>query len=122
MERWLSKARVLIGLSAVLLIAALNRQDPMLYRMFLFLATLSALGYALPWLSLRSLRVKLEAGRYLEVSEGAPLAIGILIENVSRWPSFMVEVQTEWTGSGHTLVASETLGVIRRGRVPDLAH
>lgn len=122
MERWLSKARVLIGLSAVLLIAALNRQDPMLYCMFLFLATLSALGYALPWLSLRSLRVKLEAGRYLEVNEGAPLAIGILIENVSRWPSFMVEVRTEWTGSGHTLVASETLGVIRRGRVPDLAH
>lgn len=122
MERWLSKSRVLIGLSAVLLVAALNRHDGMLYRMFLFMATLCALGYVLPWLSLRSLRMTLEAGRQIEVTEGAPLALGILVEKASRWPAFMVDVQTEWTCSGRTTVLRETIGVIRQGQTADLSH
>lgn len=122
MERWLSKSRVLIGLSVVLLVAALNRQDGMLYRMFLFMATLCVLGYVLPWLSLRSLRVTLEGGRQMEVAEGTPLALGLLIEKVSRWPSFMVDVQTEWAWSGRTVVLRETIGVIRKGQTPDLSH
>ncbi len=122
MDRWLSKSRVLIGLSAVLLVAALNRHDGMLYRMFLFMATLCVLGYVLPWLSLRSLRMTLEAGRQIEVTEGAPLALGILVEKTSRWPSFMVDVQTEWSCDGRSTVLRETIGVIRRGQTTDLSH
>lgn len=121
MERWLSKSRVLIALSVVLLMSALNRQDPLLYRMFLFMAVLSALGYLLPWLSLRSLRVRLEGRQQIEVAEGTPLELGMWIEKTSSWPSFMVEVQAEWVGAGRTIVSRQTVGVIRKGQLPDVA-
>ena len=61
MERWLSRPRVLIGLCVVLLMSALNRQDPMVYGMFLFLAVVSLLGFLLPWLSLRSMAIRLDS-------------------------------------------------------------
>ena len=71
MERWLSKSRVLLGLCAVLLLAALNRQDPMVYGMFLFLVVVTGLGFGLPWLSLRGTTVRLASATEVEVIEGS---------------------------------------------------
>lgn len=118
MERWLTPARVLIGLSAVLLIGALNRQDDMLYRMFLFLATVSALGYALPWWSLRSLRVTPDASVSTTLVEGEPLVLHLSVQSSSRWPAFMVDVVTEWHWAEHTIETRHTLGMVRRGQTP----
>ncbi len=58
MERWLSKSRVLLGLCALMLIAAFKRRDPMAYGVFLFLAVICTLGYLLPWLSLRGMQLR----------------------------------------------------------------
>lgn len=44
MERLLTRSRVLLAFCCVLLLAALNRRDPMVYGMFLFLATITVLG------------------------------------------------------------------------------
>jgi uncharacterized protein (DUF58 family) len=110
MERWLSKSRVLLALSAVLLIAALNRHDPMVYGMFVFLATLSALGLLLPWLSLRSMSV-LAAGD-AEVVEGQISGVQLLLERRSWWPAFMVEVETHWQWGPTTTVLTHTLAVV----------
>jgi uncharacterized protein (DUF58 family) len=120
MERWLSTSRVLIGLSLVLLIAALNRQDDMLYRMFLFLATVSALGYALPWWSLRSLRVTPAARFDTTLMEGEPLVLHMLVHTASRWPAFMVDVVTEWHWAERTIETRHTLGMVRRGQAPQV--
>ncbi len=120
MERWLSKSRVLLGLSAVLLIAALNRQDPMVYGMFLFLAVVSFLGFALPWLSLRSMSVRVEASGDLEVTEGSDCDLNILVERRLPWPAFMVELETEWEWASNRLVLSQTIPIIRAGHAPKL--
>lgn len=118
MVRWLTPAKVLIGLSAVLLVGALNRQDDMLYRMFLFLATVSALGHALPWWSLRSLRVTPDAWVNTTLMEGEPLVLHLLVQSTSRWPAFMVDVVTEWRWADHTIETRHTLGMVRRGQAP----
>lgn len=118
MERWLNPTKVLIGLSVVLLIGALNRQDDMLYRMFLFLATVSALGYALPWWSLRSLRVSPDAWVDTTLVEGEPLVLHMSVLTTSRWPAFMVDVVTEWRWAGHIIETRHTLGVVRHGQAP----
>ncbi len=118
MERWLTPAKVLVGLSAVLLIGALNRQDDMLYRMFLFLATVSALGYALPWWSLRSLQVTPDAWVNTTLVEGEPLVLHLSVRSTSRWPAFMVDVVTEWQWAEHTIETRHTLGMVRRGQTP----
>lgn len=122
MERWLSKSRVLLGLCAVLLIAALNRQDPMVYAMFLFLSVVSALGFLLPWLSLRSTTVRLDAACGIEVVEGAACDLNILVERTAPWPAFMVAIETEWEWASRRIVLSQTVPVIRRGRAPDLGR
>ena len=122
MERWLSKSRVLLGLCGVLLIAALNRQDPMVYGMFLFLAVVSFLGFLLPWLSLRSTTVRLESAGDMEVLEGAGCDLNILVERAAPWPAFMVAVETEWEWASHRIVLSQTVPVIRAGRAPDLGR
>ncbi len=118
MERWLTPAKVLIGLSAVLLIGALNRQDDVLYRMFLFLATVSALGYALPWWSLRSLQVTPDAWVSTTLVEGEPLVLHLSVQSTSRLPAFMVDVVTEWQWAEHTIETRHTLGMVRRGQTP----
>ena len=120
MERWLSKSRVLLGFCGVLLIAALNRQDPMVYGMFLFLAVVSLLGFLLPWLSLRSMTVRLESALDMEVMEGAGCNLNILIERKAPWPAFMVAIETEWEWASHRMMLSQTVPVIRAGRAPDL--
>lgn len=120
MERWLSKSRVLLAFSGVLLVSALNRRDPMVFGMFLFLATLSALGLLLPWLSLRSMRVLADGTS--EVVEGQPSKVQLLIERRAWWPAFMVEVQTHWQWGPKTLVLSHTLPLIRSRQRCELGH
>ena len=122
MERWLSKSRVLLGLCAVLLIAALNRQDPMVYAMFLFLGVISVLGFLLPWLSLRSTTVRLDGAANIEVMEGADCNLNILVERTVPWPAFMVDIETEWEWASRRIVLSQTVPVIRAGRAPDLGR
>lgn len=122
MERWLSKSRVLLGLCAVLLIAALNRQDPMVYAMFLFLAVVSALGFALPWLSLRSTTVRFDTSQTTDVLEGTDSPLRILVERSAPWPAFMVDIETEWEWASRRIVLRQTVPVIRKGRAPDLGR
>lgn len=122
MERWLSKSRVLLGLSAVLLIAALNRQDPMVYGMFLFLAVVSVLGFALPWLSLRSMRVRLGTHADQEVTEGEDCRLNLLLERTARWPAFMVAIETEWEWAARRIVLRQVLPVVRAGQTPQREH
>ena len=122
MERWLSKSRVLLGLCAVLLIAALNRQDPMVYGMFLFLAVVSVLGFALPWLSLRSMRVRLGTHADQEVTEGEGCQLNLLVERTVRWPAFMVAIETEWEWASRRIVLRQTLPVVRAGQTPQRGH
>lgn len=122
MERWLSKSRVLLGLCAVLLIAALNRQDPMVYGMFLFLAVVSILGFALPWLSLRSMSVRLGAAQNMEIAEGEGCNLSLLVERTARWPAFMVAVETEWEWASRRIVLSQTLPIVRAGHPPELGR
>jgi len=122
MERWLSKSRVMLGLCAVLLIAALNRRDPMVYAMFLFLAVVTVLGFVLPWLSLRAITVRLNAPSELEVLEDEPCKLDMLIQHTALWPAFMVDIETEWVWASHRIVRTQTIPVIRRGRAPDLGQ
>lgn len=120
MERWLSKSRVLLGLCGVLLLAALNRHDPMVFGMFLFLAVVSLLGFVLPWLSLRSMTVRLEANGTTDVVEGQGCDLNILVERTAPWPAFMVAIETEWEWASQRLVLSQTVPVIRAGHLPRL--
>lgn len=122
MERWLSKSRVLLGLCGVLLVAALNRQDPMVYGMFLFLAVVSLLGFLLPWLSLRSMTVRLESSGDREVVEGTGCDLKILVERAAPWPAFMVTIETEWEWASNRILLSQTVPVIRAGSMPDLGR
>jgi uncharacterized protein (DUF58 family) len=124
MERWLSRSRVLLGLCAVLLVAALNRQDPMVYGMFLFMAVVSLLGFALPWMSLRSMRIKtgLRGADRLELLEGEASPLQLEIERRSVWPAFMVNVETRWRWAGRDLVLRQTVPMVRRGRPLELGR
>ncbi len=116
MERWLSRPRVLIALCVVLLMSALNRQDPMVYGMFLFLAVVSLLGFLLPWLSLRSMAIRLAGADTREVDEGADCDLGIVIERRARWPAFMVDIESEWVWGARRFVLRQTVPVVRAGR------
>jgi uncharacterized protein (DUF58 family) len=122
MERWLSKSRVLLGLCGVLLVAALNRQDPMVYGMFLMLVVVSFLGFLLPWLSLRSMTVRLATTFEKDVMEGEGCDLGILVERTASWPAFMVDIETEWEWGSQRMVLRQTVSVIRRGRMPELSR
>lgn len=118
----MSKSRVLLGLCAVLLMAALNRQDPMVYAMFLFLGVVSVLGFLLPWLSLRSTTVRLDGAADIEVMEGVDCNLNILVGRTAPWPAFMVDIETEWEWASQRIVLSQTVPVIRAGRAPDLGR
>lgn len=120
MESWLSKSRVLLGLCGVLLMAAINRHDPMVYGMFLFLVVVTALGFGLPWLSLRGTTVRLSAAANTEVAEGEACPLDMVLERSAPWPAFMVMVETEWTWATQRLVLSQTVPVLRAGHLPDL--
>lgn len=122
MERLLTRSRVLIAFCGALLLAALNRRDPMVYGMFLFLATLTVLGFVLPWLSLRGMAVRVAAGGKSEVEEGAACDLGIVVERRVRWPAFMVDVETEWEWAGQRMVLRQTVPVIRKGAAPVLGR
>lgn len=123
MERWLTKPRVLIALCGVLLAAALNRQDPMVYAMFLFLAVLSVLGFVLPWLSLRGMQVHTqvtEGGH--ERIEGQSSGLSLRVRRRAWWPAFMVDVETRWRWAGRVFVLRQTVPVIRGRRELDLGR
>lgn len=120
MESWLSKSRVLLGLCGVLLMAAINRHDPMVYAMFLFLVVVTVLGFGLPWLSLRGTTVRLAAATNREVTEGETCPLDMVLERSAPWPAFMVMVETEWIWASQRLVLSQTVPVLRAGHLPDL--
>lgn len=123
MERLLTRSRVLFAFCCTLLLAALNRRDPMVYGMFLFLATVTVLGFALPWLSLRGMAVRLRAdGLRAEVVEGAACDVGIVVERSVPWPAFMVEVETEWEWAGRRLTLRQTIPVVRAGKAVELGR
>ncbi|SFD56735.1 DUF58 domain-containing protein [Paracidovorax konjaci] len=119
MERWLSRPRVLIALSAVLLAAALNRQDPTFYGMFLFLGMVTLLGFLLPWLSLRGTTVHLPEAQVRVLEEGEPCPLGLRLERAVPWPAFMVEIETEWEWAGRRTVRRHVVPLLRAGRPVD---
>jgi hypothetical protein len=96
MERWLSKSWVLLGLCGVLFMAALNRHDPMVYGVFLFLSVVTVLGFLLPWLSLRSMSVRLGQSGDLELTEADACDLQMVVHRAAPWPAFMVDIETEW--------------------------
>ncbi|KRC16787.1 DUF58 domain-containing protein [Acidovorax sp. Root219] len=122
MECLLTRSRVLVAFCCTLLLAALNRRDPMVYGMFLFLTTLTVLGFVLPWLSLRGMSVRLKNNGVAEVQEGAACDLGLVVERSVRWPAFMVDVETEWEWAGHRMVLRQTVPVIRKGAAPVLGR
>lgn len=115
MERWLSKSRVLLGLCVVLLVAALNRRDPMVYGMFLFLLVVSVLGFVLPWLSLRSMGLRLASADHAEIIEGRGCDLQFELARTSFWPAFMVNIETEWAWASRRIVLSQTVPMVRKG-------
>lgn len=115
MERWLSKAWVLLGLCAVLLVATFNRRDPMVYFMFLFLSAVTVLGFVIPWLSLRRTMVRLGATGELDVMEGMGCDVPLQLERRSRLPAFMVDFETDWEWAGQKVTLRQTLALVRRG-------
>lgn len=123
MERLLTRSRVLLAFCCTLLLAALNRRDPMVYGIFLFLATVTVLGFVLPWLSLRGMAVRLRAdGLGSEMVEGAACDIGMVVERSVAWPAFMVEVETEWEWAGRRLWLRQTIPVVRSGKPVELGR
>lgn len=122
MERWLSKSRVLLGLCGVLLLAALNRHDPMVYGMFLLLAVVSLLGFLVPWLSLRSMTLQFGTVFEQEIREGEACDLGFMVRRTVPWPAFMVDIETEWEWVSRRTVLRQTLPVIRRGKSPALGQ
>lgn len=122
MERLLSKSRVLLGLCGVLLLAAFNRHDPMVYGMFLMLAVISLLGFLVPWLSLRSMTLHFGEMKTQEVLEGDACDLGLLVRRTVPWPAFMVDIETEWEWASRRIVLRQTVPVIRKGRSPALGQ
>jgi len=120
MESWLSKSRVLLVLCVVLLMAAINRHDPMVYAMFLFLAVVTVLGFGLPWLSLRGTTLRLSAKANTDVTEGEACPLDLVLARSVPWPAFMVRVETEWIWAAQRLVLSQTVPVLRAGHLSDL--
>ena len=116
MERWLSKSRVLLGLCALMLIAAFNRRDPMAYGVFLFLAVICTLGYLLPWLSLRGMQLRWLGQETPQVTEGQVYPLHLVLERRARWPAFLVEIEAEWVWASQRLVMRHTVALVRRGR------
>lgn len=121
MERWLSKSRVLLGLCGVLLMAALNRHDPMVYGVFLFLSVVTTLGFVLPWLSLRSMSVRLGQRTDVELTEAEACDLQMVVERTAPWPAFMVDIETEWEWANQRIVLRQTVPVIRKGQTPQSA-
>lgn len=118
MERWLSKPRVVFALCVVLFVGAFNRADPMVYGLFLFLATVGLLGWGLPWLSLRS-TVFQRAGRWpteLDLVEGQPVDLGCVLRQGAWWPAWVVEVEARWEWASRQFVSRSTVPVLRRGK------
>lgn len=122
MERWLSKSRVLLGLCGVLLLAALNRHDPMVYGMFLMLTVVSVLGFLVPWLSLRSMTLQFGEAVAQEKREGEACDLGLLVRRTVPWPAFMVDIETEWEWASRRTVLRQTVPVIRAGKSPALGQ
>lgn len=116
MERWLSKSRVLQGLCVLMLIAAFNRRDPMAYGVFLFLAVICALGYLLPWLSLRGMQLRWLGQEAPQVTEGQAYPLHLVLERHARWPAFLVDIEAEWVWASQRLVMRHTVALVRRGR------
>lgn len=121
MERWLSKSWVLLGLCGVLFMAALNRHDPMVYGVFLFLSVVTALGFLLPWLSLRSMSVRLGQRGELELTEADACDLQMVVHRTAPWPAFMVDIETEWVWANQRTVLRQTVPVIRKGQTPQSA-
>lgn len=117
MERWLGKPLAVLGLCAVLFMAALNRQDPMVYAMFWVMTTIGVLAYALPWLSLRGLRVEFtrQEAHPVRRVEGEPVDVGLRIEQAGWFPAWMVEVVARWHWSGRTFESRVALPMLLRG-------
>ncbi|HEY4664702.1 MAG TPA: DUF58 domain-containing protein [Comamonas sp.] len=122
MERWLSKSRVLIALCALMLMAALNRQDPMAYGVFLFLVVICVLGYGLPWLSLRGMQLRWLAQEAPQVMEGKTYSLHLVLERSVRWPALLVEIEAEWTWASQRLVRRHTVALVRKGQPMVLEH
>lgn len=121
MEQLLTKPRALAVLVLVLAVAAVNRHDSILYATALTLALVGALGYALPWLALRSATLE-PAGdwpQHADALEGEPLDLALRIRQHGWWPAWLVEVEAEWTWAGRAFVTRDTVAYLPpRGNVP----
>lgn len=114
MDRLLTRTRALLALVVVLAVAALNRQDPILHAMGLTLACVAALGYAMPWLALRSATLRPGAAwkEEAELPEGRALALALGLRQPGWWPAWMVEVEAEWSWAGRTFLTRDTLAFL----------
>jgi uncharacterized protein (DUF58 family) len=109
-----TKTRALVALAVVLLFAAVNRADPVLYAMAATLAAMAGLGYGMPWLALRTVALQ-PAGAWreeIEVAEGEPLDIALHLRQVGWCPAWMVEVQAEWTWAGRRFFTRDTIAFV----------
>ena len=114
MERWLTKTRVVVALCGVLLLAALNRQDPMLYGMCIMLATVATFGWLLPWASLRSATLEYAGAWPEEVSvvQDQPLDLALRLRQHGWWPAWMVEVEARWEWASHDFHSRSTVSYL----------
>lgn len=91
MERFLTKPRLLVGLSVVVFISAWNRELYLLYAMFALLVSTTLVGYASPRFALRGLSAM--RSHPLALREGDLLTVKVLLKNTAWVSRRMVEVE-----------------------------
>lgn len=113
----LTKTRAILGLAAVMLVAALNRREPVVYALAVMLATVGVMGYLLPWLALRGVTLVPRAGRAddIDAAEGAMIDLALELRHGGWWPAWMVEVQAEWQWAGRTFTSRDIAPVLMPG-------
>jgi uncharacterized protein (DUF58 family) len=120
-DKLLTKGRALALLVLVLAVAAVNRHDAIMYAMGVSLAWIGLLGYALPWIALRSATLE-PAGAWpeqAEALEGEPLDLALRLRQRGWWPAWLVEVEAEWTWAGRSFLTRATVAFLPpRASVP----
>lgn len=120
MERLLTKTRAILALAVVMFVAALNRQESVVYAMAVLLAAVGVLGYVMPWAALRgtTLRARQPWRGEVAVAEGQPLELSLELHHAGWWPAWLVEVEAVWSWAGREFVSRDVVPYLApRGRV-----
>ena len=117
MEKRLTKTRAILGLALVMFVAALKRQEPVVYGMAVMLAAVGVLGWGLPWLALGRVTLVARKGRSdtIEAAEGEPLDLALELHHTGWWPAWMIEVQAEWHWAGRDFVSRDIVPLLWPG-------